>query len=219
MQIYSLKKEDEQARYIFLENTFRDIQVIERVININKKLSDDGHNYKAIYLSSANKTKDIISTFNSLNSRHETAPPISCAVNRNIYQLFLYGQILDENKNNITAGLDFLTRLKKIIEINQNTILERNNFYEKIESTDILNRLKKIYEKYSNNLDNHFYLNVFENYRQTFQQLSKLQTNVKLKREEIMNIIDEIDKNKEAYKTKIAEFNFSLSQLNSTRQD
>ena len=99
--------ESDYKRYCYLDNTYRDISVIDRIFNINKKL--DKH-IKIKYLSSTPwKTKTIISILKSKESGFTD-------FNRNINQVYLLKTIV-KNSNNIQDALeniDLLINFKKL---------------------------------------------------------------------------------------------------------
>lgn len=211
-RLLSTNKLDE--RTIFLENTFRDIKVIDRVIKINDQLNEKGYlKCFAIYLSSANKTNDILKCF-----KHKSSHKTSRSFHRNIYQYFLYDRIKKEfnTKESRVDALDVLNHLKQLllkVSERQKTTSHSSDFDT---PEKIFGNIKKIFSEESSSLDNHFLIPIFEKYK--FKDKNNIFSNDDSTtfKNPMIEIIEEIDLKRKEYNNKLFNLSFSLSQLNQT---
>lgn len=209
-----LSIESNSERHIYLENTFRDSQAIDRLTQINSMLSQLNLNYCVIYISTANKTKEIFKSLFKSTSVTNLASTEHLSFHRNIYQYFLFDKIKHEFKENIEEGIEALSLLKFLIARR----IENTDFTHIISSiTDhkFIKLIKSLSVEKSNTIDNHFYLSVYEKYRDSFS-LKGNSTHTHINKDEIIRIIKEVDKRKEAYKSSLFNLTFSLSQLSQT---
>ena len=200
-------------RHIFLENTFRDIQVVERVLKINQTLKEKDLKYHVIYLSSAHKTVEIFRVLNSLlgvNLSHTDST--NRMFHRNIYQYFLYDKIKSEFENDHDQAFEILESLKEILA------KKETEPPHKFTDNKFANLVEKLFEEKSTTIDNHFYLSVYEKYKDTFDKMAESKNKIRtpLNSQEVVKIISEIDRNKKQYKSSLFNLDFTLSQLNQT---
>ncbi len=198
-----------EERQVFLENTFRDIQVMDRVSQINSSFSRDNKKYFAIYLSSARKTKDLFKGFKSQMPLEFSDSNLS-RFHRNIFQYFLFDRICLEYGDNEMEGFLALDCLEDILSSAKER-QDRASDFERLPS-GVQKFITKLFTEKSNGLDNHFLINLFENYNSTFSKGS-LNTDSQKVYSKIVEMIRKIDKNKEAINADLFDLNFSLSQL------
>lgn len=211
-----LTAKDYDERHIYLENTLRDAQVIERIWKINEAFEKRGMNYYAIYLSSAKKTGELLKVLNTLKRKvgEDTG---DIGFHRNIYQYFLYDRIRSEYKEDTRAGRSVLESLRElIVKINTGNVGEPSSPSGEKETAEVLGIVKKLFNEKSNIIDNHFYLSVYEKYKKTFDNLNESDAKKLIDKNEIIKIIREVDKNKKIYNNKVFNLGFNLSQLNQT---
>ena len=212
-----LSVENHDARHVFLENTFRDIKVIERIMQINAALARKQLKYHAIYLSSAYKTADI---FKVIDKMPLDSDPYSNEqrrkIHRNIYQYFLFDRIKNEYKQDLGSALKMLQSLRSLIDKLSNSSISSQSVNNENEINDVLKVVKGLFDEKSGTIDNHFYLGVYERYKETFKNMLHSNTVTPLNKEELVRIIKEVDKNKSIYKDRIFDLEFMLSQLNQT---
>lgn len=215
LKLLSVENHDE--RHVFLENTFRDIKVIERIMQINAALARKQLKYHAIYLSSAYKTADI---FKVIDKMPLNSDPYSNEqrkkIHRNIYQYFLFDRIKTEYKQDIGSALKMLQSLRSLIEKLSNSSIPSQSANNENEVNEVLKVVKGLFDEKSGTIDNHFYLSVYERYKETFKNMLHSNTVTPLNKEELITIIKEVDKNKSIYKDRIFDLEFMLSQLNQT---
>jgi len=204
-------------RHVFLENTFRDIKVIERIMKINVALETRGLKYHAIYLSSAHKTSDIFNVVDKMSSSskfHDNYQQKKC--HRNIYQYFLFDRIKNEYRGDKESARKILTSLKTLIEKLQSDSISSHTSSYGSPTEEVLLIVKRLFDEKSGIIDNHFYLSVYERYKETFSRMLNSDISSPLNKKELIKIIKEVDKNKDKYKNRIFDLEFTLSQLNQT---
>lgn len=202
-------------RHIFLENTFRDSQVIDRIIQINRLLEKDGLKYYVIYLSTANKTIELFKSLNQINAQSQITKPSRHLFHRNIYQYFLYDKIKNEYPGDINRGIDVLRVIQSLItKTSEGSQL--NEILQSITDEKFLRIIKHLSIEKSNVIDNHFYLSVYERYKETFQKIENEEKEKPFNRREILKIVQEIEKKREKYNLNMFNLDFTLSQLNQT---
>jgi hypothetical protein len=208
-----LTVKNENERHIFLENTFRDIQAIERLMEINQSLQKINLKYSIIYLSSARKTNEIFKSLENLKENKNPNTSLTTKTfHRNIYQYFLFDRLRSEFKHDHNKALTLLKDLRALIcRISAGSA----NGEEDADQVQILALVKRLFDEKSSVLDNHFYYSVYDKYKTSFNKHSKSNSG-QFKDQERMQIIHEIDKNKEVFKSKIFALEFALSQLNQT---
>ncbi|PWK77053.1 hypothetical protein LX99_02863 [Mucilaginibacter oryzae] len=198
-------------RHIFLENTFRDIQAIERSIKINDRLEKELKNkYCLNYLSSAKKTSDIV----KLIEQNVTSQNITQnkTLHRNIYQYFLFDRLKNEYAHNPQIALHILTDLKELLQqFSENA--SQNEHLTTAGKNNVIVIIKRLFDDNPNVLENHFNFSVYEKYEETFNRLTSGQTEGPLPLEELTQIINEVNKNKNLYQSKIYALESSVSQL------
>ncbi len=173
---------NDYERYCFLDNSYRDISVIDRVININKKVKPQ---INVNYLSSTpSKTKNIFKIIkgNKIN------------LHRNISQVFLLKQIISsaKKKNKAIESIDNLINLCKFEksikeeknneESDGNTFNIRNSIVEPLQ--ELIDSLKKditndyLYSSYD------YYISLFDNIKSKDSALKKESLN------KILNLVE-----------------------------
>lgn len=204
------KVDNQQKRHIFLENTYRDIRVIERTIEINRKIKEKEMPYKIMYLSSAHKTGEILKICANIY------PITDLSIHRNIYHYFLFDKLKNEYKDDIPAALKILQDLK-ILASKHFEKKEAIN-YPEVEDENLnsmMDILKVLFEETSNIIDNHFYLSIYDQYRNAFDKEGKA-SKVGNINQDVLRIIQRIDEKKLKFNTQLFNLDFSLSHLNQT---
>lgn len=202
---------DATKRYVYLENTFRDIQAIERVLIVNKSFLSKSLPYKLIYLSSANKTKEIFRVF------HRSDPDAEdLNIHRNIYQYFLLDRVYAEYEKEPDKAIQLLESLYELLsriaaEKDWSQATSEKIFKEE----QVAGIVDLLFNERSNIIDNHFYLSIYEQYRNLFEA-DKITGNSPTSNNDVVKIIQLVDKNKEQYFNRLSDLDFSFSQLNQT---
>jgi hypothetical protein len=223
--LISIPKPEE--RYVYLENTYRDIQAIDRILNLNEKLSVNT-DYFVIYLSSTpTKTRKIFKSLNNLQKKEPNQRPSNVegrTIHRNIYQCFLFDILKNEYALESESILEALQSLKKLsIKLG----LGVQSSEPQIDEQDIavLQRLKNIFDVYSSDLDNHFYLKIYEKYKHVYQTMRTARNpigaetkNQQIKDIDIMSLFSLVDDflNNEDFKKKLFDLNNTVIQIKQT---
>jgi hypothetical protein len=196
-KIKLLLSRDYRERHVYLENTFRDVQVIERINHINEAFEREGLPYFSIYLSSANKTPDI---FRVMYKRSEIAGADMKEkhFHRNIYQYFLFDRIRCEYSKDLEGALALLHSLKTLIGKLKGDGMNIISVSQKSEDEAVLGIVKKWFDENSNLIDNHFYLGIYERYRTAFDSLYDVKKRSKLDKQEMVKILEHVEKKKDA---------------------
>jgi hypothetical protein len=197
--------ENEIKRQRLLENTSRDIQVIERIMKINKALRDKGLKYFVIYISSAGKTPNL---FNLLRKSKglDAYSPQELSFNRNIFQYFLMDKLVAEYRHDIPKLISKLKSIKEAKKaLGDSVQIETDPL-----SKQTLDEIGKVLEDGSSSLDNHFYLSIFSRYKKIF---TDSQPDIQVDGEEITRILKEIDGSQDLGYD-IANMEYSLSEVN-----
>ncbi|NQX43331.1 hypothetical protein SAMN05421820_11699 [Pedobacter steynii] len=200
-------------RHVFLENTFRDIQVIERVGQINSGMKETDLKYTLIYLSSARKTGEIFKVRSSLQKTGSGLEE-ERDTHRNVFQYFLFDRLKNEFKEDLDAAILILRDLRSLL-----VKLKTDNWLDATaDEADKLTllRVKGYFDHKSNILDNHFYYSIYEKYKSTFSQLSDKGGRTALDQEELLQIMREIDKNRDIHKSRLYELESAVAVLNQT---
>ncbi len=99
-----------------LENSFNDIKVINQVITANQFFNQNNLPYRAIYLSSAHKTKQITSIFENFKASKYPDSKEDWKVSRNIHMIFMLNLISDSKNDSDThrtfSFLKYLTNYR-----------------------------------------------------------------------------------------------------------
>lgn len=211
---YLLTIQNPDEREIFMKKTFRDIQAIERVMETNRRFTKKKIKYKTIYLSSAKKTTEIFKSIKSL-PEIERRKNYSENISRNIYQFFLFDRLQHEFVNDSENAISLLKDLKTLLlKLSESSKLHENALNEQFDYTTI-KRVKRFFDDKSDILDNHFFYSIFEKYKNTFSHLNSDNLH-SLDKMELYRILEEVERNKSTYKSRIFALEFSLSQLNQT---
>lgn len=176
-----LSLESTLQRYIYLENSFRDIIVIDRTLNINLKLQTSGIKHVFLYLSSAPTKSDIF--FEILRKKKNTLPTIEGIENfnfhRNIFQLFLFNFFLEALGTNRAFVFSFIKELielktEKVFVENTTESLENKRKVNISESHQkILKLLEDILKSNSLNIENSILYSVYQNYNTKIEETLK----------------------------------------------
>ncbi len=197
--------EDDNDRHIFLENTFRDIQVVERVMKINKEFTRLDLKYYVVYLSSANKTKDL------LDAASKVVQGYKFQFHRNIFQYFLNARVKTEFGEDSKKTIDLLTGLNdarhKIERIKNEKTFNWGEY------SDIGKSINKMFREASIRIDNHFFLSIYRKYN-FHSEDSKEESTTPLSPENVRKILREIDQNEDNLVSKLTKFDQDLEKLN-----
>ncbi|MGB1314880.1 MAG: hypothetical protein ACPG4Y_02610 [Chitinophagales bacterium] len=161
---------NDYERYCFLDNSYRDISVIDRVINVNTAIKG---NFKVHYLSSTpNKTKVIFDLTNSKNGYFH----------RNISQLFLLKNItaISKDCNEAIDSIQSLIELKKF----ETSIYKNEN--------KTLNILNSLTESLKKEVTTNYFHSSFRYYIELFDNLNSEEES--LKKESLSKILNLLDK-------------------------
>lgn len=205
-KLFLVSIEDDNHRHIFLENTFRDIQVIERLSKINKALKDNGLKYFVIYLSTAHKTPSLFKLMEERTNVKNAQNIYPANFHRNVFQYFLLRKFLTEYKHDTDKSLAILASMK--------TSKQRLEGFKDAQiheiGKDALATITEMFEEASSALDNHFYFSIYQKYKGAFflgRENSPIEPNV------IQKIFQEIDNNPELI-TDVNSLSFTLTQVN-----
>lgn len=178
-KIASLKNDYE--RYCFLDNSYRDISVIDRVVNINRQIKPQ---INVHYLSSTpSKTKNIFKIIkeNKIN------------LHRNISQVFLLKQIIS-NATNKNKAIEDIDNLINLCQFEESIKEEKNN--EESDSFNIRNSLvdslQELIDTLKKDITNNYLYSSYDYYINLFDNI-KSDDNT-LKKESLNKILDLIDK-------------------------
>jgi hypothetical protein len=202
---FLISLESELERQVFLENTFRDIQVIERVARINKEFKNKGLNYFVIYLSSAKKTSVI---FDCMRKMKQVGDEFELDFHRNILQYFLMNKLSSRFGEKPKQMLAISLRLQEIRGILESVPLIDWRNYPDFEET-----VRMIFDEASSSIDNYFYLGIFDQYRQSFEKNSKLNSKTQLDPKLVRALLEEVDTNTVKLGMKLFQFGIGLSQI------
>jgi hypothetical protein len=174
---YLLSLETDLKRYTYLENTYRDIAVIDRLNLINRNISKEKVNdgkFVFIYLSSAPfKSKKIFSLLKRNDVFKDNYLPTVGKVenfnfHRNIFQTFFFNMLIENSRTDFSEAMKTVEEIEKIVLTIKNGKL---NFSEH-ESPNVIKALQLSLNKYSSNISNHFYLKVYKQYNQDYKGLN-----------------------------------------------
>jgi hypothetical protein len=225
MSYFLLSIDSDKKRYTYLENTYRDIEAIDRLNQVNKKILDSFKEPQAlfIYLSSAPfKSKEIFSIIENDESGENKLPEIKQIgkfnFHRNILQTYILDILRQEFGNNFNEQIQILDLLKKLSEQQQNVLTYKD--YEELELKGqdkvIYDKLKAILTKYSSKIDNYFYYLSYEEYKQKLFTKSK-DKSFKLDKE-ILKIINRTESFIEKEKTILEDFEYLSLNISGYRQ-
>ena len=169
----------EYERYCYLDNTYRDISVVDRVFNINTKINNT---IRVKYLSSTpQKTSELIKLLD------QAEPNNKFNFHRNINQLFLLKHLTINNEGSKESiqNIDTLIKLKEI----ENQITKDSSEFHYLESINkSLDTLKK-------EITNDYFFDSYTYYDNLFKSVL---TNEKVSKEDLVKIkriIEKIDDN------------------------
>jgi hypothetical protein len=152
----------EYDKYCYLENTYRDISVIDRVINVNKLLKE--HKIIFHYLSSApRKTNQIFDIVSSLEDNHSK-------INRNIMQLYL----LNFFNNLDLKGAEISFFIKSLIDLKNISAKNNDDSDYSIKNPAIIPFANILIAKMRNDktrLESTFFFKTYFDYREKFEKI------------------------------------------------
>ncbi len=188
-QLYSL--ENDFKRYVYLENTYKDIKVIDRIYNINKELNK--HNIYFNYLSSAPyKTTQIFNSLKEVTKGYNS-------FNRNIYQLFILNYIFDEKETNNLEKNIACKYIDLLVAIKEN----KHTSIEELTSGDYLYQIFISHNKVISNYQKMFENNMFlKEYNSIKTKVESLLNNNSSDRTKLQQIISELNKYNDEYSNK-----------------
>lgn len=185
-KIHLLSLDSDIDRYIFLENSFRDIVVVDRLLHANKLIKQNpDHKFQFHYLSSAPyKSNQIFSLMKDSGNRlFEDQKDLNLGIHRNIYQVFLLDFLSSNVQSNIEQPVNFINSLISIktqfnyIEFT-NEMLEKKEVIELLEnpnSYEVLNSLRHLLDRSRNEIENSFFYSTYKEYsNKVSQQLNNL---------------------------------------------
>ncbi len=186
---------DDMDRYSYLENSYRDICVIERTLLINNELEKNKSNIKLHYLSSASsKTNEIFSIINNFDINKNTS------INRTIFQVFLLNILISNLDLSIAKEfINSLIAIKKSLNISNSGskfVLRQN--LETINSTDnnistTLKLLDNILSNTENQINNSFIYSIYKSKKQNFSNIIKnLKSSEKINDQNLVHFLDEV---------------------------
>jgi len=166
--------EEELSRY--LRNTYTDIDVIQRLLEINQATSQHAEHQKNIfyYLSSTPQKSPVL--FELIDRFHKGRYPFmerfedqQRSIHRNIFQVYLLRMLIEEYPD---PGMPRkILELIKVIKDTGDTLAEDGG------ETLIQQELDKLLNKYSNSIENHFFMKLLNNgYRDTLKELISTDT-------------------------------------------
>ena len=212
---------NDTERFVYLENTFRDVQAIDRLLKINKTLLEARQKYMVLYLSSAPyKTKELFKNLKELEESGEVNLNSEIKyINRNIYQCFLYEMLSNEfedSDDNIHKALISLKKLSKELELKEGQVSSPEEIIND-QDQENLKKLQNLFDVYSTSLDNHFYLKIYEKYKELYNSVaSDHQASYKIKKDvdlrPIFTLIDSYITSND-FRQKYFDFTFTLNQL------
>lgn len=181
-----LGMESDEKRYKYLKNSFRDIEAIDRLNTVNKKIVHDhenAHKVMLLYLSSAsNKSKEIMSIIAQGKDNRILLSPLESSkgfdFHRNIDQTFLF-RVLTEDptyKDNPDLQNDTLLSLKRLAhQVRVLRFIRHREDYLEVTGIDapILMVFQRTLDKHSSRIDNHFYFKLFERYKERGLQMTE----------------------------------------------
>ncbi|WP_343303061.1 hypothetical protein AAHN97_16020 [Chitinophaga niabensis] len=187
-----LSLSDPEDRHIFLENTFRDTQVIEKLLNINEQIRKRKMKYAVCYLSSAKKTNDIFKAIENYGSFDYPFLHFDQRnINRNIYQYFLLDRLKKEFGSNPEKALEILEKLRDLLAKIESAT--GHNAARPVElEKETIQLAKILFDDKLSNLDNHFYYNLYQRYKSAFGEITYNQY-AAISEHEIKKIVTEID--------------------------
>ncbi|CAM1342699.1 hypothetical protein [Tenacibaculum amylolyticum] len=167
-------------RYCYLDNTYRDISVIDRVYNINREIKEE--NTRVKYLSSTpQKTNEIIKLLRKATN------DTNCSFNRNINQVFLLKYLIEKSDNE-QESIDNINTLIDIKEVEKNISQEQNN-------TSFLESINNSLESFKKDITNSYVFDSYTHYDTLFKTFINNEDVSKRDLLSIKSIIEKIDDN------------------------
>lgn len=183
----------DKSKFLYLENAFRDILVIDRLIKINSQLLKDfvdTNKTIIIYLSSAKFKSETIFNLNSVKNCLPKFPDNIKQLNfhRNIYQIFLLNILLKKgfDKQAVDKIIDSLNDWLSII--NQDKILKKKT----TKTHTLPDDFSELLTFYSNSMENKFYSDIYISEKNRLEKaINSIKTSDKKPAQEIIQYIDE----------------------------
>ncbi|WP_343692461.1 hypothetical protein [Chitinophaga sp.] len=199
--------EDPQLRNIYLDNTYRDIRAIERVVKIDKKIRDSGLKCKVIYFSTAKKTEELVTL-----CKHELGSTF-VNIHRNIYHYFLLKIISRDYQDNVEKGISVLNAIKENFKARHSDVEyvpgNSNPGMEEINTS-----IDQLFRENANVVDNHFYLKLYDQYNGIYNLDDQPQGGSVDTR--ILDAVKELESNWSELKGTYMRLDQSISRLNQT---
>ncbi len=167
-------------RYCYLDNTYRDISVVDRVYNINNEIYSQKTRVK--YLSSTpQKTGEIIKLL-----KKETKND-ACSFNRNINQVFLLKYLVEKSsgKDDSIENINTLIEIKEV----EKTISEEQK------NTSFLQSINNSLESFKKDITNSYVFDSYSHYDVLFKTFMNKENVSKNDLLSIKKIIEKIDDN------------------------
>ncbi|CAL2078394.1 hypothetical protein T190611E02C_10681 [Tenacibaculum sp. 190524A05c] len=180
-QKYKLASLDsDYERYCYLDNTYRDISVIDRIYNINNEIQEEKTRVK--YLSSTpQKTGEIIKLL-----KKETKNT-NCAFNRNINQVFLLKYLIEKSENEKES----VDNINTLIDIK----LVEKSISEEQKNASFLKSINNSLESFKKDLTNSYVFDSYSHYDVLFKSFLNKEDVSKADLLNIKKIIEKIDDN------------------------
>ncbi|GGB17776.1 hypothetical protein [Puia dinghuensis] len=211
---YLTRLNSDTDRYTYLSNSYRDVEVIDRLNSINNKLRLEYPERKVnfIYLSSAPlKSREIFSLFKQ-NVDNESGY-LHYNFHRNIFQCFLFKILTEEfpDANDDTPIL-ILQSLEKLITQVRQLSKSDSAGADAYGDDEMMNMLDRILGRYSANIDNHFYFKIYNKYK------AILDLNISGKMSEVNSILSKVRRyiDQENIMTEGSDILFNISQYKQT---
>jgi|GEM_PF-3967197 len=166
-----LNKINKEHVYKYLQNTFTDIEAIQRVFLANKTISEGNKYTNTIfyYLSSAPFKSKLI--FEIVDQQYREKFNFArlfkksrATIHRNVIQVFLANILIKEYPSHSEMPFKLLDLIKKIVNNPQGEI-------EPMADTATITALDNFLNKYSSEIENHFYSHLLKNYKGTLQEI------------------------------------------------
>lgn len=163
-----LKGLNEEKLYKYLENTYHDIEAIERLLSANQAVSKSKVFNKNIFYyfsSTPFKSKLIFDIFDSRFKDHfsfrNIFPHSQTDILRNNFQVFLLSVLQNEYPDSVAQALNVLEKLKEVKQYQRNP---GQDYF-------IPDGINQLLDKYTSLIENHFYKSLLSNYKETLRSI------------------------------------------------
>lgn len=189
---FLLNLDNDVKRYNYLKNAFTDIEVIDKILGINKNVLKN-RNSKIVYLSSTPyKTVNLFQLLRNNRKLNEIKDKYDVRIERNAYQIFLTIILLEKEKENVGGTTNILNSITSYVKRfkNSNSSHIGENTSSTIQEEITLELLTDLIENISQNIDN-FLLSHIKSRQMLTDSIAKLKKEGSIK--EISEIISSID--------------------------